>query len=378
MMKRHTTSLLSPLVALVMLCSCGAANQTTPVTRAANQTSPATRAAVGSDDAGEKRFALYGIGFYNLENLFDTIHDYAPDGTDKNDYEYLPTGTNRWGTMKYNSKLKNMSTVLSQLATDRIPAGATLIGISEIENRRVVEDLLKQPALADRGYEIAHAESPDIRGVDCAFIYNPKQFRLETVSYPLYLHEDGTVSHTRGFLTVGGTLAGERIHFIVCHWPSRASESARRERAGELVRAVKDSILSLYPGTSVIIMGDLNDDPDDKSIAQSLGAKKNKEECAPSDLYNPWWKTLRNDGVGTLKYDGKWNLFDQIILTGNLVDGDRSHLQYFKNEIFVRDYMVQHEGKYKGYPLRTTSSGAWTNGYSDHFPTTVYLIKEVK
>ena len=365
-MKRHTSLLL--LAGLALLCACGAANKTAQA--------PVTRAAVGAD--AEKRFALYGIGFYNLENLFDTVHDYAADGSDKNDYEYLPTGANKWGTMKYNSKLKNMSTVLSQLATDRIPTGATLIGISEIENRRVVEDLLKQPALADRGYEIAHAESPDVRGVDCAFIYNPRQFHLETVSYPLYTHEDGTVSHTRGFLTVGGTLAGERIHFIVCHWPSRAAESARRERAGTLVRAVKDSILTLYPSSSVIIMGDLNDDPDDKSIAQALGAKKNKEECSPADLYNPWWKTLRDDGVGTLKYDGKWNLFDQIIVSGNLVDGDRSHLQYFRNEIFVRDWMIQHEGKYKGYPLRTTSSGAWTNGYSDHFPTTIYLMKEVK
>ena len=367
MIKKHFNPL--PLLAsLLLLLGCGTAGTTVT-----------TRSAANAPGTAEKRYALYGIGFYNLENLFDTIHDYAADGSDKNDYEYLPTGTNRWGTMKYNAKLKNMSTVLSQMATDRIPGGATLIGISEVENRRVVEDLLRQPALADRGWQIAHAESPDLRGVDCAFIYNPQQFHLETTSYPLYRHDDGTVSHTRGFLTVGGTLAGERIHFIVCHWPSRASESARRERAGELVKAVKDSILSLYPGTSVIIMGDLNDDPDDKSVAQSLGAKKHASECTtPGDLYNPWWSTLRNDGVGTLKYDGKWNLFDQIILTANLTDGDRTHLQYFKNEIFVRDYMLQHEGRYKGYPLRTTASGAWLNGYSDHLPTTVYLVKEVK
>ena len=348
---------------LLLLCSCGTANK--------------TATSVGAD--AEKRYSLYGIGFYNLENLFDTVHTLTPDGTDKNDYEYTPEGTMKWSTMKYEAKLKNMAQVLSQMATDRIPGGATLIGVSEIENRAVLEDLLKQPALRDRGWEIAHAESPDQRGVDCAFLYNPKQFHLETVAYPLYYNEDGSLYYTRGFLTIGGTLAGERVHAIVCHWPSRFSESPARERAGELVRAIKDSIIAQYPGSSVIIMGDLNDDPDDKSLVKGLGAKRTKEECtADGDLYNPWWKTLRDDGVGTLKYDGKWNLFDQIIVSGHLVDGDRSHLQYFKNEIFVRDYLIQQEGKYKGNPLRTHASGTWLNGYSDHLPTTIYLVKEVK
>ena len=173
------------LAALLLLLGCGTAANTV-----------ATRSAANPDGTPEKRYALYGIAFYNLENLFDTIHDYAADGSDKNDYEYLPGGTHKWGTMKYNAKLKNMSTVLSQLATDRIPGGATLIGVAEVENRRVLDDLLRQPALADKGWEIAHAESPDMRGVDCAFIYNPRLFHLETTSYPLYRHDDGTISHT--------------------------------------------------------------------------------------------------------------------------------------------------------------------------------------
>ena len=146
----------------------------------------------------------------------------------------------------------------------------------------------------------------------------------------------------------------------------------------DIVRAIKDSILVQYPGSSVIIMGDMNDDPDDPSMAIHLGAKKQKEDCGPTDLFNPWWKTLRDDGIGTLKYDGKWNLFDQIVMTGNLVDGDRSHLQFFRNEIFVRDFMLQHEGKNKGNPLRTSASGVWQNGYSDHLPTTIYLVKEAQ
>lgn len=360
-MKKKSLFLL--LAVMTLLLSCGTASVQT---------------SMRSAPSAEKRFNAYAIGFYNLENLFDTVHTLSPTGEDMDDYEYLPDGKNKWGRMKYEAKLKNMSTVLSQMGTDMIPGGLTFAGVTEIENRAVLEDLVSQPALKDRGWQIAHVESPDPRGIDCALLYNPKQFTVETITYPFYYHEDGTMSHTRGFLTVGGTLAGEKVHVIVNHWPSRFHDSSARELAGKQVRVIKDSILTAYPGSTVIIMGDLNDDPDDNSIAVELGAKKKKEDCQPNDLYNPWWKTLRDDGVGTLKYDGKWNLFDQIILSGNLVDGDRSHLQYFKNEIFLREYMVQQEGKYKGYPLRTHASGVWLNGYSDHFPTTVYLVKEVQ
>lgn len=354
-------NLLLSAALLTLLLSCGTGT---------------VKTSMKSASVAEKQYNAYAVGFYNLENLFDTIHTMGPDGEDKNDYEFLPDGINKWGRMKYESKLRNMSTVLSQMATDRIPGGLTVVGVCEVENRAVLEDLVQQPALQERGWKIAHVDSPDPRGVDCALLYNPRQFTVETIDYPLYYHEDGTLSHTRGFLTVGGMLAGEKVHFIVNHWPSRFNDSSARERAGEQVRVIKDSLLHIYPGSTVIIMGDLNDDPDDKSVAVKLGAKRKKEDCGPNDLYNPWWKTLREDGVGTLKYDGKWNLFDQIIVSGNLVDGDRSHLQYFRNEIFLREYMLQKEGKYKGYPLRTHASGVWMNGYSDHLPTIIYLIKE--
>ncbi len=324
--------------------------------------------------AGEKKYAVYSAAFYNLENLFDTIHDVG-----KNDYEYLPEGKNKWNSMKYRSKQHNMAKVISGLSTDMLPMGPAIIGVSEIENRRVLEDLVKQPELADRGYEIIHIEGPDRRGVDCAFLYNPKLFKLETTKLaPYYTIDNDTTYRTRGFLIAGGTLHGEHIHFIVNHWPSRGAASPARERAGELVRVIKDSLLAAYPGSPVVIMGDLNDDPMDKSIAQSLGAKREQSETGAGDLYNPWWNTLVKDGIGTLKYQGKWNLFDQIIFTGNLLGTDRSTLKYLKHEIYVRDFMLQKEGKYKGYPHRTHASGSWLNGYSDHLPTILYLVKEVK
>ena len=321
----------------------------------------------------EKKYALYSVAFYNLENLFDTIHDVG-----KNDYEYLPAGKNKWNSMKYEAKLKNMSEILSQLSTDKLPLGPTIIGVSEVENRRVLEDLLKQPALVDRGYEIIHYEGPDRRGVDCAFLYNPKFFELTASKLAPYVYENNDTTYkTRGFLIASGMLANEKVHFIVNHWPSRAAASPARERAGDQVRVLKDSLLNEDPNSKVIIMGDMNDDPMDKSMAVSLGAKRKPDGLGPNELYNPWWDTLKK-GMGTLMYDGKWNLFDQIVFTGNLLGTDRSTLKYYKNEIFKKDYMFQAEGKYKGYPLRTHAGGVWLNGYSDHLPSIIYLVKEIK
>lgn len=349
--------------------------------------------------ADEKRYALYGIAFYNQENLFDTIHDAG-----KNDYEFLPQGSFKWGAMKYNAKLKNMSTVLAQLCTDKLPQGAAVIGLSEVENRRVLEDLLKQPALAGRGYEIVHYEGPDRRGVDCAFFYNPRFFTLENsmlvpyyyldkkqpdVDLGFYVDGEGRVrAHqelrgdttyiTRGFLVMSGKLGGEDVHFIVNHWPSRAAGSEARERAGVQVKALKDALLRQTPGSKVIIMGDMNDDPNNKSMTEALGCKHKKEGVRENDLYNPWWDMLYKTGQGTLLYDGKWNLFDQIVFTGNLLGNDRSSLKFYRNEIFLRDWLFQQEGRYKGSPLRTHAGGVWLNGYSDHLPTMIYLVKEIK
>ena len=281
--------------------------------------------------------------------------------------------------MKYENKLANMSKVLAELCTDRLPKGAAIIGVSEIENRRVLEDLLKQPALKDRGYQIIHHEGPDRRGVDCAFFYNPRFFQLESSRLVPYIYPDNDTTYaTRGFLLASGKMAGENLHVIVNHWPSRAAVSFYRELGGTQVRAIKDSILAADPDAKVIIMGDLNDDPKDKSVSDALGAKHKIKDCGNHDLYNPWWDMLYKTGQGTLLYDGKWNLFDQIIFTGNMLGKDRSTLKYYKNEVFLRDYLIQQEGRFKGNPKRTHASGVWLNGYSDHLPAIIYLVKELK
>jgi endonuclease/exonuclease/phosphatase family metal-dependent hydrolase len=282
--------------------------------------------------------------------------------------------------MKYTNKLKNMARVLNEMGTDLLPMGMAAVGVSEIENSRVLEDLVKQEPLAARGWDFVHIVGPDRRGVDCGLLYNPKLFKPVNSKLAPYTTEDNDTTYkTRGFLIVSGEMGGELVHIIVNHWPSRYAKSPARERAGVLVRQLKDSIMAAMPDTKILIMGDMNDDPDDKSMASCLGNFRNKEDVkASTDLYNPWWNILRKKGAGTLKYKGKWNLFDQIVLSGNLLGNDRSTLKLYKTDIFSRNYLFQQEGRYKGNTLRTHAGGVWLNGYSDHLPVIVYLIKEAK
>ena len=314
------------------------------------------------------------IAFYNLENLFDTINQ------SNNDEEFLPNGAIKWNTIKYNSKLKNMSNAISQLGLDYSQLGAALIGVSEIENRMVLEDLVKQPAISKRGYEIVHYDSPDFRGVDVGLLYNPKLF-IVTNSKSYRLNSTLFRSPTRDQLMVSGYLQGEKIHVIVNHWPSRSggeeASRPRRNAAAALTRSIADSLFNTDPKAKIIIMGDLNDDPFNESCATILGAKKNSEDVKTGDLYNVFWKTLES-GSGTLSYNDQWNLFDQIIISNELINGDKSKLKFWKSEIFYRPFLIQQEGRYKGTPLRTHSGGVWLNGYSDHLPSMIYLVKEVK
>lgn len=325
--------------------------------------------------AQNKKVAVYSIAFYNLENLFDTIHQ---EGV--NDYEFTPTGTYKWNNYKYYNKLNNLSHAISQLALQYCPEGPAVIGVSEVENRSVLEDLVRTGRLADRNYQIVHYDSPDRRGIDVGLLYNPDLFELESSkSFRLNMPEYPDMK-TRDPLLVTGRLAGERFHFIVNHWPSRLGgqkeSSPKREGAAALVKQITDSLLQADPESKVVIMGDLNDDPGDRSTKIVLNAKKKQEDVQPGGLYSPFWSIL-DKGIGTLAYKGNWNLFDQIIISSNLLGKDRSDLKFWKAEVFNRDFLKQQEGKYKGYPKRTHAAGVYLNGYSDHFPTIIYLVKEV-
>ena len=322
--------------------------------------------------AQQKTFSVYAIGFYNLENLFDTCHDAG-----KNDYEYLPEGTNKWTGMKYTHKICNMARVLSEMGTDKLPKiGCAAIGVAEVENARCLEDLCNQEPLKEKNFQFVHVEGPDQRGVDCALLYNPSLFSVRNVKLIPYIYtrKEDAGRQTRGFLVVSGTLDNEHVTIIVNHLPSRGAPSYCREDGGSQLKVVKDSLMKDDPAVKLLIMGDMNDDPQDASMAVCLGAKREISEVTEGGLYNPWWNVLAS-GTGTLTYQGAWNLFDQIILSSTLLNQPANTLQLSGYQVFRRKYLIQHDGPYRGSPLRTHSGGKWLNGYSDHLPTVVYLKK---
>lgn len=244
--------------------------------------------AVIAGQAQEKKKGLYSVAFYNLENLFDTIHDAG-----KNDYEYLPDAPKRWNTEKYVSKLKNLSKVISELSRDKVPEGPAVIGVAEAENRRVLDDLVGQPALASTGYRVVHYEGPDKRGIDCALLYDPKQFTVSSSKLVLSQPFEGdTIHKTRGFLIVNGKLAGEPVCFIVNHWPSRGAAEPVRIHAARQVRTLTDSLQRENKKLKLIVMGDMNDDPMDNSML-TLGAKKYRKEVGKGDFSIPGGKRWR-------------------------------------------------------------------------------------
>lgn len=335
-----------------------------------------TACIVLSLSAQQKKLGVYAAGFYNLENLWDTEDDPDNPGDD----EFTPNGPYEWTETKYKQKLDNVAKVISQLATEYCPAGPAIIGISEVENRKVIEDLVKREAITSRNYQIVHFESPDHRGIDVAALYNPRLFRfISAQKYP-FNKPDMPDYRTRDILLVNGILAGEPFHLIVNHWPSRyggAKSTPLREFAASIAKHIADSLHANNPEAKVLIVGDMNDDPSDSSCSKVLDAKKHKKDVKPDGYYNATWKFF-DEGIGSLCYQDKWNLFDQQIISGNLLGKDYSTLKFWKSEIFNRPYLIQQEGKYKGYPLRTFSGTTFQNGYSDHLPTLTYFIKEIK
>ena len=351
--------------------------------------------------AQQKQFKLHTIAFYNFENLFDTIKD--PVNYDE---EYTPV--NGWTSKNYKKKLDNLARVISELGTSDVQKNApVVIGTCEIENRRVLEDLIKHPKLVNLGYSIIHFDSPDKRGIDTGFLYQSKYFTPTSyTNIPLMISkdmlsnkkskkeedvdtDDKSISeegsnrvYTRDQLLVTGLLDGEEISFIVNHWPSRSGGEKRsspyREAAGKLNRKIIDSLYNLNPNANIITMGDLNDDPVNKSVKREIGTVANKEDIEPLGMYNPMEKLYKN-GEGTLGYRDAWNLFDQIILSEPLVrkekyeKNDFSTWTYWKVGRFIKPYLIQSEGQYKGYPRRNSNG---VPGYSDHFAVYVYLIKQ--
>lgn len=323
-----------------------------------------------------KDYKVASIGFYNLENLFDTI-----DSPTTNDVDFLPQGRLAWNTQKYASKMANMAKVISQLATELTPDGVALLGVSEVENRKVLEDLVAQSAIKDRKYQIVHYDSPDERGIDVGLLYQAKYFQvLGSRAFPVPLKDPktGIVDFTRDVLYVAGKFDGEPIHVMVGHWPSRRGGEAgsgwMRAAAAGVCKYLSDSIQAIDPNAKIVIMGDLNDDPDNKSLTQVLKARRSADKLEQGELYNPMYD-LYKDGNGTLAYKDSWDLFDQMIVSKGLVNKQAGGWQLYNAHVFRQPWLLQTEGAFRGYPFRTYVGDIFINGYSDHLPVYEFFLK---
>lgn len=329
----------------------------------------------------------YVIGFYNLENLFDIYDDPA-----KNDEDFLPDGKNEWTEDKYTKKLHNMARVIREMARAN-GRYHTVLGVSEVENRRVLEDLVSQPEIAGAGYRIVHYEGPDRRGVDVALLYRPEQFTcLGSESIP-FTFENTKVEisldqkarddfRTRDILMVHGTIDGEHFAFYVTHLPSRIGGKGQdlRSRGAEIIYNHAAGMMEKYPGIKIAVMGDMNDNPTDASMAVWMHGKENMDEVGAEDFFSPFL-SMYKAGFGSLAYRGEWSIYDLILVNNSLAkaaDGLRIReigKKGFYGVVFKRPFMTNRKGKYKGYPFRTFSGGAFIGGYSDHYPTYIVVGK---
>jgi len=332
--------------------------------------------------AQKQQYKVAIVAFYNCENFYDTTNNPAV-----NDDEFTPEGEKRYNSAIYLDKVGKLASVISKIGTDinhlSNTDGPAFIGVAEIENDTVLNDLVHHPLLQKRHYQFVHYDSKDVRGVDVAFIYNPKYFTVES-SKPLFVALPGGSKesrYTRDVLLVKGKMDGETIYVMVNHWPSRLGGEERsapaRAAAAAVCKTQMDEIYQKDPTAKVIIMGDLNDDPISPSITKVLKAKAKAEDVHAGELFNPW-VDLYKRGIGTLAYQDAWGLFDQIMISYPWLDKKQDGFFYYQPFIFNREFMVENTGHFKGYPMRTWDGNSYRGGYSDHFPTYLVMLKRVK
>lgn len=316
------------------------------------------------------------IAFYNVENLFDISNDSLTFDDDR-----TPNGKDHWTKKRYRQKISQISHVLSKIGNETTHTSPDIIGLCEVENKQVVEDLVNHDNLVKKNYGIIHVDSPDERGIDVALLYKKSVFVVNTFkSHRLLLHKkNGFRDYTRDQLVVSGFLDTEEFHFIVNHWPSRSGGEARskpnRLAAAKLNKRIIDSIRRINIDARIISMGDFNDDPTDESLKMILKTIGDKAKLDSISLFNPM-ETLHKKGIGSLAYRDKWNLFDQFFFTSNLVNNRQKFFGFWKAKVYHKTYLIDASGKYKGYPLRTYAGGSYVGGYSDHFPVYLFLIKK--
>jgi len=335
---------------------------------------------IQSSHCQTRTYKIRTISFYNVENLFDTINDpntFDDDFTSKGKYQYT--------SKVYWKKIENTAKVISQIGFDKTNTSPAIIGLAEIENRTVLNDLVNSKSLKNKQYKILHFDSPDRRGIDVAFLYQEKYFTpLHHEKFEVRLwDEKGSRIYTRDQLLISGLLDNDLIYIIVNHWPSRRGgqirSSPKREKAAYITQQIIDKIKTEDLHAKIIIMGDFNDDPLDYSLKTGLNSIGNLDNLNKNTLYNPM-ENMYKKGLNTLGYRDGINLFDQILLSYDCVSLDKTYtsFKFYKAGIFNPQYLITQKGRYKGYPFRSFQNNTYCDGYSDHFPVYIYFIKKEK
>jgi hypothetical protein len=313
------------------------------------------------------------ILFYNVENLFDTKNDPFTE-----DDEFTPDGDRHWTYNKLNRKLFHISKVILSASGWTPP---TVVALCEIENRYVLEKLISTTPLKSQLYKIIHKESPDHRGIDVALLYNKNKFDPIKYNYFPLKDKHNLVMRTREILYVSGVVNGiDTIHFFINHWPSRYSglleTQHSRNVAAKLLRQKVDEVFQKYNSPKIIIMGDFNDQPTDESVTDFLNAKEIKNKINNGELYNLSFNWLKNKR-GTLKYQSQWSVFDQIIVSGELLNATKGCAAEVEDATIVnQSFLFVKDEKYGGKkPNRTYYGYTYKGGFSDHLPVLLQLKK---
>ena len=325
-----------------------------------------------------KEYTIRTVAFYNLENLFDTINDVT-----KNDEASPMMELKENRSRVYWDKIDKLGSVISQIGKDKSNTSPAILGVCEVENRAVLEDLVNSDRLKSKRYGIIHYESPDKRGIDVALLYQHRYFKpIHHESFNPNIYRDNRKVYTRDQLLVSGYLDDELIHIIVNHWPSRSGGEMKsrplREKAAYQNTKIIDQIKEKEENPKILVLGDFNDDPINSSFKKVLKTKGKKKEVEDGDLYNPF-EQLFKKGYNTGGYRDNISMFDQILITSALLNQEgKDFFSYkmFNPAVFNKSFMTNKKGRYKGYPFRSFSFGTYTGGYSDHYPVYMYLIKE--
>lgn len=330
---------------------------------------------LGMDNFNDQVRGSKGIRvmFYNVENLFDTFNDSLTQ-----DEEFLPDGQKGWSYKRYQEKLNNIYRVITAVGGWEMPE---IVGFCEIENRLVLEDLLKKTPMRKSGYGIVHEDSPDARGVDVGLIYRKNKFRYLSHEAMRVVFPFDPTAKTRDVLYVKGIVEKkDTLHVFVNHWPSRrggqAKSEPRRIYVASMIRAKVDSIYKTSPFANVVVMGDLNDEPHDKSVVTTLGAKSDSSQVGATDLYDFMAPLSKNWKLGSHKYQGHWGVLDHIIVSAPLLKGERvGHLKASPAQIFAGRFLLEDDRRYMGLqPYRTYAGPKFIAGFSDHLPIYVDLL----